>query len=155
MITTITILLAVWAWTRAIGGGWLLPKERQHTITLRWGIGFLLYLVHIIAAFQEHYQWSHRVALEKTAQQTKEVLGWDSGIGLYVNYLFGLALLIDLVVQFKMGPWHRGRNWINGFVIFMVINGAIIFGTWQSRIVGAISISALVLVWWIRLRRKS
>lgn len=141
MVTTVTILLATIFWTVAIASGW---AERKWATWL-WTIGFGLFVIHILAAFQEYYQWNHSVAIAETARQTKELTGWDSGFGLYINYAFAVCLAIDLVSQYRSGLHHKGRKFIDAFVIFMIINGAIVFGTFNSRIVGCACLLALII----------
>ena len=144
MLTTITILISLLLWTTAICLGWFRPKPIQKTISLLWISAFVIFVIHIFAAFHEHYEWSHQVALTETARQTKETFKVETGVGLYVNYIFAICLVLDLWAQFKKGGTnHRWRNWIDGFVIFMLINGAIVFGTIQSRIVGGLCLAAI------------
>ena len=59
--------------------------------------GLVVFLGHIASAFQHYHQWSHTVAYAETAEQTKEFVGWNWGGGLYLNYLFTLIWLGDVV----------------------------------------------------------
>ena len=99
-----------------------------------------------MCAFHFEYDWSHAIATAETAVQTRELTGWDTGIGIYINYAFAICLLIDLIIQANHKVDHGGRKFINGLVIFMIINGAIVFGTSHSRIAGGICLGYLAVI---------
>jgi hypothetical protein len=72
---------------------------------------------------------------------------------LLVNYAFAVWLAIELVFQFRNGkPVSLA---LEGFIFFMIVNGAIIFGEGPVRWFGLV-LSARILVAWIqRFRRRS
>lgn len=151
-LTRATIWFAMFAWTGGIviqGGG------RARLSRGFWTAGLSLYVVHIFLAYSEFYQWRHRVAWESTARDTLEMTGMDSGFGLLVNYAFALVLSADLLRQWKEGE-RKGARWIDGLVIFMIVNGAIIFASGSVRWFGvALIVSILCALVWRRFRVRS
>ena len=144
-LTRATIWLAMLAWT---GGIVMQGRGRGRLFRGFWTTGLSFYLIHICFAYSEFYQWSHRVAWDSTARDTLEMTGVDSGFGLLVNYALVLVLAIDVFLQWKVGD-RRGARWIDGLVIFMIVNGAIIFGSGSVRWFGAALIASILtaLVW--------
>lgn len=99
---------------------------------LWWTAGLVLYLIHVAAAFQFVHQWSHAAAYRHTAEQTHNLIGMEWGGGLYFNYAFTLAWLVDVVSLWMQSPWQVGRpSWLRriwcAFFAFMVLNATIIF----------------------------
>lgn len=145
--TRAAIWFAMLAWTVAM----TLPFPRARLV---WWLGFVSYLAHIVGAFTFFYQGSHAVALAETARQTLEKTGWQSGAGLWVNYALALGLAVDLAWQ-ESARAQRQRPWVNGFVLFMIFNGAVVFGTGPVRIFGAILLLVPAMLWINRLRRSA
>jgi hypothetical protein len=113
-----------------------------------WGAGCLLFLAHVAFAFHFYHHWSHTVAAEETRRQTKEVVGWDFGGGVYFNYLFAAIWLADCVGWiFEGGPFHeRHRVWwwlLHGYFLFMIFNSTVVFGHGIARPVGAVLCAAV------------
>ena len=143
-LTLATIWSAMLAWTLAI-----LFRVRG-----AWTLAFVLYIVHILAAHESHYAWSHEVAYTETARQTADATGWDSGVGLYFNYAFAAILAFDLVIQWR----YRSRKFprtIDGLVFFMIFNGAVIFGSGPVRWFGVLLCTAILVGWILRARGNS
>jgi len=138
LVVRLTIWAAMCAWTVGI-----LAKPRISR--LAWTVGSAAYLIHIIASFDAFYGWSQKVALEETARQTYQLTGWNSDIGLWVNYAFTAFLAFDLWNQWSVKP-ERLRKTRNGLVLFMILNGAVIFGSTPSRMLGIVLLGAVVLV---------
>ena len=92
-------------------------------------------------------------------QQTAELLGFRFGAGLYVNYAFVAIWLFDAVVRIAMPikyeqfPKLYGRL-VYAFLIFIAINGAIVFKSGTVRIVGIASLSILLLMLASKYRRS-
>lgn len=152
----LTIWLAVAAWAAVTYGrcrGREIPGAR-----LIWIVGLVAYTGHVVAAFSTHYQRSHAVALAETARQTRELTGFDSGSGLWLNYLLGLLWLFDAARWLITGrPLPLSRPWrivflgIHGFFAFMILNGTVIFGQGPVRWFGCAVFSLLAIT---RLRAK-
>jgi len=124
-LTRATIWLAMSAWTAAI----LLARQPRRA-RAAWTGALVAYLLHIVLAYAAFYEWSHRIAWEQTALDTARVTGWRSGIGLIVNYAFAAALAVDLSRQWR---GHRASSWIVALVVFMILNGAVVFGEGPVR----------------------
>ncbi len=145
-LTRLTIQAAMCAWTLGI-------VSKGRVSKWAWSTAIVIYLVHIFFAFEVHYGWSQKVALEETARQTYQLTGWNNGIGLWVNYAFTAFLACDLWNQWSGHP-ERLRNTRNGIVLFMILNGAVIFGTGLSRQLGIVLLGVVTLVWLRRTKSK-
>lgn len=113
-----------------------------------WTLGWLLFAAHLVLAFEHFYQWSHRVALRETARQTAEIIGWDSGLGLYVNYAFATVWLADGVWWWVHPASYSARRRavtlaVQLFMGFIAINGAIVFGQGPVRWFGCLLLMAV------------
>lgn len=100
---------------------------------LFWGLGCLLYIVHVILAFDHVHHWSHRLALEHTADVTQQVTGLARGEGIWVNYVFTAIWMVD-VVRIAVAR-KRGRETLRAlditiqcFFAFIVFNATVVFG---------------------------
>ena len=136
--------------------GRLLADDRSSRRWTRWAwtTGCLAYLVHVIAAFRAYYDWSHAAAYRATARQTAEAFGLDWGGGLYVNYAFTAAWVADVAWRWCRPESHRRlpRALVTGwrlFFLFMVFNGAVVFGTTPARWLGSVVCLALAALWWL------
>jgi hypothetical protein len=126
-----------------------------------WSLGLLAYLGHVAAAFHYYYQWSHEIGIAETARQTRELTGHDSGGGLYLNYLFTVVWIADTAYWWVVGlsSYARRPGWVDwivhGFFVFMIVNGAVVFGQGPVRWLGAgILLLPLCLGVYVK-RRKS
>src|SRR5687767_9943408 len=79
----------------------LADRERRAARVV-WTVGCVLFLAHVACAFHFAHGWSHADAYRQTARQTRELFGLDWGGGLYLNYLFTLAWVVDA------GYWWAG-----------------------------------------------
>jgi hypothetical protein len=110
---------------------------------LLWTTGWLIYLVHVAAAFHLVHHWSHAHAWDHTAQQTAAVTGWHWGGGLPVNYLFTLLWTIDVArlwIEFSRGRPVVPRWWgatVQGVFAFLVFNATVVFGPRYWIVIGA------------------
>lgn len=142
--TAVSIWIAMGAWTLSI----LLRGRSSWWFRL---VGLVSYLVHIVAAYASFYQWSHAVAWEKTANDTREVVGWETGIGLLFNYVLAILLIVDLALALKRGRIKdRFQKAVDLLLVFFLINGAIIFGDGSVRIYGALLFFLLVIGFLVR-----
>lgn len=131
---------------------WRKPPQ----ITRRWWtLGAMAFVLHVAFAFHVFHNWSHSAALLETARQTKELTGFESGSGLYLNYAFTLIWVINVVWWHKVGheAYVRRATWIPAvvhlFFMFMIVNGAIVFGKgpvrWYGGVLVAMMLAALVM----------
>lgn len=108
-----------------------------------WTIGCGLFVCHVVAAFQLEHHWSHQAAYDSTAKRTLEMTGWDSGIGLYVNYAFLALWIIDTSLWWRDLSWtdHQARYWaVQSVFAFMIIQSTAVFGPplWKPVVLAAV-----------------
>lgn len=147
-LTRATIWLAMGAWTCGICLGWRKNKQAARCL---WTLGLFSYLVHILCAYEAFYQWSHGIAWESTARDTGAVTGFNSGVGLLVNYAFGALLAVDLFSQWNNGE-RKWARFVDGLVLFMIINGAVVFGEGPVRWLGCLLTLAIGITFFHRSR---
>ena len=153
---------AIWLAISCYGfgaAGQLVARQGEESRFVRWawtlGCGF--FIAHVVAAFTFFHHWSHGAAYQETAEQTAEFSGVRWGGGLYLNYLFGLAWLADVVGWWVAPERHARRSpllnaiW-HGFAFFMVFNGAVVFGHGPVRWFGLLITGALAGLWIRRMR---
>lgn len=140
--TYLSIFFAIICWSAALVSAPPLAR-------IAWTAGLGLYLTHIVFAFDAFYDWSHDVAIEVTAKETAAVIGLETGFGLWVNYAFGLILALDVWQQWRAGT-RRYALAIDWLVIFMMVNGAIIFADGITRLYGAGLVLAVIALRWRR-----
>ena len=127
-----------------------------------WTLGCALFLAHVALAFHVFHGWSHDHAYAETARQTEEMTGTSSGWGLYLNYLFTAVWAGDVAYAWTAGAsaYVSRARWIDvslhAFMLFMVINGAIVFETGVSRTIGIAGCAAVVVAWvWGSVRNRT
>ena len=116
-------------------------KPTTRLIGWLWLLGALFALAHSVSALMTFHHGSQEAALESTAAQTEQLLGFRFGAGLYINYLFVVVWLADAAFRL-LGPsryaslpsWYRLL--VIGFLVFIAINGAIVFKSGWIRIIG-------------------
>lgn len=162
LLTRWTIRLALACYI-AVLAGWLVrwrSRVWQPVARWLWTAGCLLFLAHVLCAFHFYHHWSHRAAVEDTARQTQELMGWQFGEGIYFSYLFTLIWVAD-VAWWWIGPTsYRQRPIaiaaiIHGYVFFIAFNGAVLFEVGAIRWVGVAACAGLGLLLAWRLREKS
>lgn len=121
-------------------------------------LGCAAFLAHVACAFHFHYQWSHTIAYTDTARQTEQFTDWNWGGGLYINYLFALVWLGEVVwLWAKPDSYLQRHAWatwlVRGFFLLMMFNGAVVFVVGNMRWFGLILCSALVICWWLNRKR--
>ena len=125
------------------------PKE-PFLSRLVWLFGSLLVLAHTLIAFGATHGWSHAAAYQHTAEQTRAFTGLDWGGGLYLNELT-VALWMSDALWLVFAPQSHARRpaWIGGalhaWLLFMAINGAIVFANGPTRWVSTVVLLGLVI----------
>lgn len=116
-------------------------KSTEHMIAWMWLIGALFAFGHSLGALMTFHHGSQTEALDSTAEQTQQLLGFRFGAGLYVNYLFVVVWVADAVFRLlapmrylSLPSWYRYSA--IGFLVFIAINGAIIFKSGPIRGIG-------------------
>ena len=98
-----------------------------------WSAGCVFYLIHVACAFGFFHQWSHQNAYQHTAIETAAVTGVHWGGGIYLNYLFTLFWVSEVLLWWFYGidfPYRsRCYFWTTHFVFAtMVVNATVVFG---------------------------
>ena len=133
---------------------WLLMLGRREVrAKALWTLGFAAYLVHLWAAFEYFHHWSHSNAVAETARQTKELVGFDWGGGVWANYLFTYVWGCDLAWWWISPESHARRprwtSWaVHGYLGFIAFNATVVFATGPSRWLGIAGGVLIAIVWW-------
>lgn len=113
----------------------------QLTLKVLWTASFLLFLLHVAAAFHFVHHWSHSAAYLATAKETREKMGFAYGDGVYFNYLFLLVWAMDVAMlwlgtksTFVLQKYIRilGRC----YLLFIAFNGVVVFKSGWLRVFG-------------------
>jgi hypothetical protein len=155
LLTRGTIWLAVILY--ALGLGSMLARPLPAVVPRRfarlaWTLGCAMFATHVLCAFTYYHGWSHAAAYAETARQTEQMTGFQCGAGLYLNYAFGLAWL-GMVVWWWAAPraFNTQPRWLNGlwngFALFMIFNGTVVFGRGAARWLGIAIYAGLLLAW--------
>jgi hypothetical protein len=154
--STVWVALTLYVASELFGA---LRRERGLAMVSWWlkAAGCVFFLGHIVFAFYHFYHWSHATAYAETARQSKELTGWNSGAGLYFNYIFALVWVSE-VIWARMTPVGRLTrmtfwSWTSrGFFLFMIFNGAFVFVRGNIRWFGLGLCLFLVLSLWLRMK---
>jgi len=132
-------------------------RDREPNLAAWWlkAVGGAFFLGHVASAFHHFYGWSHAAAFADTARQTREFSGWDSGAGLYLNYLFAMVWVAEVI---RTRPRTDGNATRSGvitravrvFFLFMIFNGAFVFVRGNLRWFGLLLCVILAGCWWPR-----
>lgn len=139
----------------AVDLGWPASPRRNHLARGLWTAGCGVFLTHVAAVFQFLHGWSHAAAWEHTRAVTYATTGWDSGFGLYLNYLFTAWWVLDVGLWWWRDDWPRWRlpYWcLQGFFAFMMFHATVTFGPRGWRYVAVAVAVGFVGLWFWRLR---
>jgi len=111
-----------------------------------WIMACAAYLVHVGVSFEHAHHWSHGAAF----RHVEEASGY--GAGIFVSYFFTLLWTLDAAWWWASPKSYESRplwlGWaIHGFMIFIIINGTMIFENGAIRWVSAVALFALGLFW--------
>jgi len=125
---------------------------------LAWSLGCAFFIVHVIAAMGAFHGWSHEAAYVYTAERTRDLVGIETGTGLYLNYLFTLVWIIDVALWWRRGNAHIAQRSASimathAFMLFMVINATIVFASGIARWMGVAITLAIVIAFIVGRRR--
>src|SRR4051812_41967809 len=95
LATKLTVWLALAAY--AVATAILVRSPASPRARGLWTLGCGFYLAHVLCAFGFFHHWSHGAAYQATARQTRELVGWEWGGGLFVNYLFTAIWVADVL----------------------------------------------------------
>ena len=162
ILTRITIWLSIVAY--AAGLRTFAFSRRSHktdtTIRLFWTFASSLLLVHVAFAFHFYHRWSHAAAYLDTARQTRDVIGTNWGGGLYVNHALMIGWIADIgwwwvrgLDSYRRRPKPIVVAW-HAFLIFIIFNATVVFGTGTTRWAGLFVCLGLVVAWFQLARAK-
>ena len=121
-----------------------------------WTVAVVLCAVHTALAFQTRYHWSHAAAAADGAAQVAALTGWSWAGVPYVNYTF-LVLWAADAVRWWTGPCGSGRDRkrmaLSVMVLFMFVNGAVVFAKGPIRPVGVAALAIVATAWILGPRR--
>jgi hypothetical protein len=123
----------------------------QFTLKVLWTASFLLFLLHVAAAFHFVHHWSHDAAYIATANETREKMGFAYGTGVYFNYLFLLVWAID-VAMIWLGKSSTSviqkyvRILGRCYLLFIAFNGVIVFKSGWLRVIGLLATVMLMVL---------
>jgi hypothetical protein len=112
-----------------------------------WTMGVALALLHVILAFEFVYAWDHEAAVDATVHQTAELVGWGWRGAIYINYVFLMLWLADVTWWWAAPASHAARSVQLeaarlALFTFMFLNGAVVFASAVTRVVGLAAITA-------------
>jgi len=162
LLTRATIWSALlgYAWGAALLSSARSSERRLVAARMAWTLGCVFFVAHFFCAFHFYHHWSHADAYTETARQTEEMTGHHSGSGLYLNYLFGLVWII-LVAWWWLAPvrFVAQSGWSlalwNGFALFMIFNGTVVFGKGPVQWFGGAICVGLAVLWWRQRRGRA
>lgn len=130
--------------------------RRLAVARLAWSAGWLVMVLHVLAAFHVHHGWSHADAYAETARKTAARVGLDWGGGVYLNYLFVAVWLVDVAWWWRGLAAYEDRPravaWaVQGFLLFMAFNATVVFEDGPTRWVAVAVCVALAAAWLRRL----
>lgn len=154
LLTRITIWIAIGGYAVGVCLMLLFRESQtwQRRARLVWTVGCLGLIAHLICAFHFYHHWSQASALREVERQTAEVTGNNWGGGLYINYAFLTAWVVDVIWWWRGLESYRRRHWLITAVwqfvlIFMVFNATVVFKTGVVRWVGVGICIGLLTVW--------
>lgn len=134
---TVRLALVCYVWRLWEGARWEGVLSR-----VVWLSGSLLLLAHALLALGAVHGWSHAHAYRHTAEQTRALTGVDWGGGVYLNEVT-IALWLADALWLVFVPLSHSRRpaWIgialHAWLLFMAINGAIVFANGPTRWISA------------------
>lgn len=170
LLTRWTIRLALAGYVAYLAG-WLTMRHPRWPVWARWlwTASCALFIVHVGCAFAFYHGWSHAAAWRSTAEKTQQLLGVAVGDGIYGSYLFLALWIFDVLWLWVMAISARGSpevahprsatsvpclGWLRGetpwwrvgvhvYLLFIALNGAIVFESGPTRWVGIVALATL------------
>jgi hypothetical protein len=161
VLTLWTVRLSLACYAIVVAGA-LVPRAttaRLRASRVIWTAGCLLFWLHVGAAFHFYHDWSHAHAVAHTAAETKRLLGWEFGRGIYFSYLFMILWAIDAAWLWRTpricqrAGWTRGL--VHAYLFFIAVNGTIVFEQGPVRwaaivccvVIAILALARVVLPW--------
>ena len=136
-----TARLAVAFWAVAA----VLMIHRYSGARLIWSLACAAYLIHVATAFEYAHHWSHAAAF----QHVKDSSG--VGEGIFVSYFFTALWTFDACWRWLSRCSYEARpcwlGWaIHGFMVFIIVNGTVIYEDGVIRWVSAVVLTSLTIL---------
>jgi hypothetical protein len=121
------------------------------TLNILWTSSFLLFLLHVAAAFHFVHHWSHESAYLATANETREKMGFAYGAGVYFNYLFLLVWAMDVAMVWigkkSTSMVHQYVRILGRcYLLFIAFKGVVVFKSGWLRALGLIATFVLMFI---------
>jgi hypothetical protein len=115
-----------------------------------WTFGVALALLHVVLAFALVYAWDHEAAVDATAEQTATLVGWRWRGAIYINYVFLMIWVADVSWWWAAPASHAARSVSLetarlALFAFMFFNGAVVFASAATRVVGVAAVTAALV----------
>lgn len=144
-----TIWLSVLAWVTTECVRLRSPRSGHVRTRVLWTAGAVLAIVHVALALHFRHGWSQASAWAETARQTQEVMGLRVGWGLLVNYLFLVVWAMDAAWWWRPASFAARPRAVDFtirlFLLFIFVNGTIVFGHGPVRILGVAALGVLAI----------
>ena len=129
------------------------PRVPFQSECIYWALGCCCYLAHVGFAFHFEHGWSHPLAWEHTAAETHRLTGIRQGGGLWVNYLFTVVWIGDVIRLVRAYRSHRITSRLVDVTVqcsfaFIVFNATVVFGPSVYRWLAFPVIGALLWIRW-------
>lgn len=132
-------IATLYGWLR-----WHSSTATQQRLRCLWSLGCIVFIIHTACAFHLVHHWSHRAAWEATRLQG------GYGDGVYLNYLVLIVWLADVLwwwlapdSSLRRAPWIQAC--IQGFLLFMWFNAAVVFAQAESAAIGIVGFTLLAI----------
>lgn len=148
---------------------WVSGRRAEGYRTL-WTVACTSLWVHAFCAFHFYHHWSHADAVRLTAEQTKAVIGYEYGNGIWYSYLLLLLWMVDVIrlwvqrdpqsaSQSGAAPDSSGSTssawyWtaftyaVHAYAFFILFNGTVVFEEGAVRWGGIIGTILIVRMAW-------
>lgn len=155
----------IWIATAAYFGRWICDfrpsaisiGRRSQTARLCWTVACAFLWIHVACAFHFHHHWSHADAVAHGAEQTRKVVGFAFGEGIWTNYLT-MSLWLTDVAWWWLAPaaFSRRPKWIEigwqSYLAFIGFNATVVFASGIIRW-GTVAAFAIIAVCFFISRR--
>ncbi len=118
-----------------------------------WTAGCLLLWAHAGFAFHFYHHWSHAAAVQATARETREILGWQFGAGIWFNYALLVAWSVDVTQlwlsrEFMVQPWSPFSTVVHLYAFLILFNGTVVFEHGPIRWLSIAATTWLIWLLW-------
>ena len=162
LLTRLTVWIALAGYALGVTGILVARQNQMWQAWARWAwtMGCLALLAHTACAFHFYHAWSQTAAYRETARQTAAVTGFDWGGGLFINYGFIAAWVMDVAWWWRGLEAYRRRPralvivWQSIFM-FMVFNATVVFKTGPLRWIGLVMCLSIALLWLVMMKSNT